>query len=139
MNKTQLAKDYCAKIYAKHNYVTQALLVEYDRTHGKQLLTWDDKKAAERYRLDEAAEIIAALALERLAGKTKRAYYNAVKVTESGVMRAYYPVEDIVADEQMYESARAIFIAQINGLTRQFSYLEEARQLAEYVEAVVQA
>lgn len=133
-SKAKIAKEYCQAIYDEHGHITQELLVAYDKRHGKKLLTWDDKEAAQKFRIEEAAEWIANIALERQAGRSKRAYYNTVKVTESGTIRAYFPVEDIAADPQMYDSACQLFLSQIEGLTRQYSYLKEAGIIANAVE-----
>jgi len=127
-----VAKQYCQAIYDEHGHITQDLLVAYDERHGKQLLTWNDKEAARKFRIDEAGEWIAKIALDRQEGKARRVYVNAVKNN----VRAYFPVEDIVANDQAYNSACRIFLSQIEGLTRQYSYLEEARAVAETVEGL---
>ena len=135
-SKVSIAKEYCQRIYDKHGLINQELLVAYDKSHGKKLLTWDDATAAKKFRIEEAAEWIAKIAMDAQDRKGQRLYHNATKITETGATRAYFPVEDIVTDTQMYESARAVYFSQIEGLNRTYSYLEEARILASAVEKI---
>jgi len=132
--KVSIAKEYCEAIHKKHGLVTQELIIEYDKKHGKKLLTWNDQEAAAKFRIDEAAEWIAKIALEGQEGRAKRAYYNAIKTTETGSIRAYFAVEDIAMDEELYTSALAIYLAQATGLNEQFSHLKEARRVAQFID-----
>ena len=82
-------------------------LVEWDRTHGKKLFTWDDEQAGEAWRVYQARLFLNTVRL-KLDGLRVRAFIN-IPEDGHGQARGYWRAEDIGKNE----SARAIIIADL--------------------------
>ena len=94
-----------------------------------EMFEWDDSKAAQEYRLQQARQMIREVRVE-IEGKTTQAYYN-VKVQEREPSQGYVSVTRILADEQMSQSLIKDALREIDHWQKRYETLEQLKGLID--------
>ncbi len=87
----------------QHGVIRPADLVEYARPEDSRLhslFEWDDAKAAQKYRLWEARQIIVNVYININESKVQ-AFQNIVVTTPKGKTQGYYSTQKILSKEEM--------------------------------------
>lgn len=122
-----VAGNELARINAERGGVTPALVVDEARPNDAPLhpaFTWDNAKAAELYRLDEARNLIRAVHIQEDDGTDKGSAFVRVDVVDQpGV---YLPVAQVVADPDLFASAVRALVDKLEQAKRSLIDLEAA-------------
>lgn len=124
------------EIYEEHGRLTAGIVLEEARDPGHPLHTrfeWDDTVAAERYRLDQAGELIRRVkivykaATRRAGPKSIRAYHS---VNDPGG-RSFQPVEKVIENPLMLKMVLAEMERDWKQLKERYSHLVEFAQMVQ--------
>lgn len=123
--------------------LTPASVVEASRDEAAPLhpvFTWDDTKAGENWRRQEARSLIRSIEVIRDDDASKTAVPVFVSVTSPDTSQRYMPTATVAADSVLMSSARASLTAQISGIRRTLAGLTWlAQSKGEEHAAIVQA
>lgn len=107
--------------------ITSANLLEASRpeeapTH--KLFEWDDTIAAEKYRLQQAKNVIIAIKVEVDYGEPVTAFVN-VRPKAPGVTAVYQPIDIAFSDENKAKTILQNAIAELKSFERKYAVLTE--------------
>lgn len=136
----QAAGEELERIGRKHGIVTPSCVLEESRTRSAvlhELFEWDDSAAAERYRLEQAREIIGNLVVVRLLEEQPqepvRAFVNLVDTEQK---RGYVSIVEALSSQdytrQMLRAALAEFLA----LREKYGMLAELAALFQEIDSL---
>lgn len=111
--------------------VTPEQLVEDGRDEASPLHTcfeWDNERAADKYRLQQAGHIIRCLTIE-IPDDRREPVRALVSVTQPDGERAYTAVTDAMADPAMRAQVMNAALSEIKGWRRRYTRLEEFGKL----------
>lgn len=98
--------------------------------------TWDNSRAAERYRLIEAGRLIATVRIEYRRKKAAQVVYTPAFIptgTNSEGKRQYYPVEEVTKNDFLREKALADARSEMEGTRARYSHLVDLLELSTEV------
>lgn len=98
--------------------------------------TWDNSRAAERYRLIEAGRLIATVRIEYRRKKAAQVVYAPAFIptgTNSEGKRQYYPVEEVTKNDFLREKALADARSEMEGTRSRYSHLVDLLELSTEV------
>ncbi len=98
--------------------------------------TWDNSRAAERYRLIEAGRLIATVRIEYRRKKAAQVVYTPAFIptgTNSEGKRQYYPVEEVTKNDFLREKALADARSEMEGTRARYSHLVDLLELSSEV------
>lgn len=98
--------------------------------------TWDDSRAAERYRLIEAGRLIATVRIEYRRKKAAQVVYTPAFIptgTNSEGKREYFPVEEVTRNEFLQQKALADARSEMEGTRARYSHLVDLLELSTEV------
>ena len=98
--------------------------------------TWDDSRAAERYRLIEAGRLIATVRIEYRRKKAAQVVYTPAFIpagTNSEGKREYFPVEEVTRNEFLQQKALADARNEMEGTRARYSHLVDLLELSTEV------
>lgn len=98
--------------------------------------TWDDSRAAERYRLIEAGRLIATVRIEYTPKKAAQIIYAPAFIptgTNSEGKREYFPVEEVTRNEFLQQKALADARCEMEGTRARYSHLVDLLELSSEV------
>lgn len=98
--------------------------------------TWDNSRAAERYRLIEAGRLIATVRIEYRQKKAAQIIYAPAFIptgTSSEGKRQYYPVEEVTKNEFLQQKALADARNEMEGTRARYSHLVDLLELSAEV------
>ena len=129
------------KIEKEKGKVTHQDLVDVARPkksaiHG--LFEWDDSKAAEKYRLDQARQILHNLTIVRENKEPIRAYVNIVKSTGIKNIGHYANIQSAMENEQSREVVLANALAELQAFQRKYSELKELARLFMEIDNLIE-
>lgn len=138
----QVVGDTLKKLEAEHNVVTPAAVVSIARPRTAPLhgcFEWDDGRAAEKYRLDQARLIIRSVEVVHMLdnGKQERELgYVSIAENKPG-SSAYMNTRDALKDERYSAKIIDDAKAQLLGWRRRYGHLTEmVKGFAAIVEAI---
>lgn len=103
-------REYLLKVRREHGLLTPGIVVEVSRPVEAPLhshFEWDDARAADLHRLEQAREIIRSVKITYVDGDgavARTRAFASIQMTSPAV-RAYVPVEEIAADPVLTELA----------------------------------
>ena len=120
--------------------MTADMLVEWDRTHGRKLFTWDNEDAAEEYRKHEARLFLNRFRA-RFDGLRVRAFIHCDEDEAQGIADGYYSVETISAHPGMRDQILADITTRMASLAAelkmwQLTNVEQQALFARLAEAM---
>jgi hypothetical protein len=125
----KLVQDKLAEIYERDGALMPGAVVSEARVKGSPLhdcFTWDDSKAAEAHRLNQARALIrvAVRVIPAISNSPVREYISisSLRQTKTG---SYLATVDVVSDEERYAQALQDAIKALQQLERRFNYLKE--------------
>ncbi len=140
----QIVGDTLKKLEAEHNVVTPAAVVLIARPRNAPLhgcFEWDDGKAAEKFRLDQARLVIRSVEVVHIMenGKEERQLgYVSIAENKPG-SSAYMNTPDALKDERYSAKIIDDAKAQLLGWRRRYGHLTEmVKGFAAVVEAIDQ-
>lgn len=119
-----------------------ALLVDEARTkdsalHG--LFTWDNRKAADEWRKQEARQVVKALVVVVDDSEIRPPAFVHVRVsTDNGEREGYSATLDVIKDPALRSQALHEAIVTLRGFRRRYEALTELQPVWEALDAVVQ-
>lgn len=84
---------------------------------------WDDWKAAEAYRRNQAGQLVRAVVVSQVEDSEPQQVYARVHLENSAP--EYMPVEIVVKESRLYESARGYLLSYLNGVARTLRDMEK--------------
>lgn len=120
------------KFIKRKGQITADELVEWDRSHGAKLFTWDDPEAAWEWRRHEARLFLNRFRA-RFEGMRVRAFIRVREDAEQGIDRdAYYTIESIAESPGMREQVIADVSKRMENLGGELAMwkLDDAEQRA---------
>ena len=98
--------------------------------------TWEDSRAAERYRLIEAGKLIATVRIEYTPKKVMQTIYTPMFIptgTNGEGKRQYYTVEEVTKNDFLREKALADARSEMEGTRARYSHLVNLLALSSEV------
>lgn len=98
--------------------------------------TWEDSRAAERYRLIEAGRLIATVRIEYRRKKAAQVVYTPAFIptgTNNEGKREYFPVEEVTRNEFLQQKALADARSEMEGTRARYSHLVDLLELSTEV------
>ncbi len=125
----QALQDELARIYGRDGILHPATVIAEARNKRNPLhaqFTWDDTKAAEAHRMNEARNLIrvAVKVIPAISNQAVREYVSISTMRRMGT-GSYLATVDVVADDERRAQALADAIKTLTQLERRFGYLEE--------------
>lgn len=125
-------------LHSRDGVLTCEAVVDAARAKSSPLhsyFTWDDSRAAERYRLIEAGKLIATVRIEYRQKKAAQVVYAPAFIptgTNKG-KRQYYPVEEVTKNDFLREKALADARSEMEGTRARYSHLVDLLELSTEV------
>lgn len=124
-------RDQLEEVRSEYGRLTPAALVDAARPEDHPLHTrfeWDDAVAGERYRLDQAREIIRSYRIKYADTPTKpktiRGYVSVRSEVEESTP-AYLPTEEVMADPFLKALTLREMEREVNALWEKYAHFEE--------------
>lgn len=124
--------------------VTRKEIVDMARTEDTELhkcFEWNDTIAAEKYRLEQAGEIIRHLVIKRTEEQIKegkpeiRMFHHVEFENEDGeTERAYRPIQYIVRNEDEYQELLKQAYAELHAFKMKYKSLKELDYILELID-----
>lgn len=125
-------------LHSRDGVLTCEAVLEAARPKNSPLhgyFTWDDSRAAERYRLIEAGKLIATVRIEYRQKKAAQIIYTPAFIptgTNEG-KRQYYPVEEVTRNDFLREKALADARSEMESTRARYSHLVDLLGLSTEV------
>ncbi|MBS5944936.1 hypothetical protein [Varibaculum cambriense] len=126
-------------LHSRDGVLTCEAVVREARAKSSPLhdyFTWDDSRAAERYRLIEAGRLIATVRIEYTPKKAAQVVYAPAFIptgTNSEGKREYFPVEEVTRNDFLREKALADARSEMEGTRARYSHLVDLLELSTEV------
>ena len=126
-------------LHSRDGVLTCEAVVDAARAKSSPLhsyFTWDDSRAAERYRLIEAGKLIATVRIEYTPKKAAQVVYAPAFIptgTNSEGKREYFPVEEVTRNEFLQQKALADARSEMEGTRARYSHLVDLLELSSEV------
>lgn len=115
--------------------ITRESVLEKARDENTELhkcIDWNDRSAAEKYRLIQAGEIIRFLVIEEDEKPQDRPEIRVFHITEKG--EGYKPIQYIVKHESEYERLLANAWAELRAFKAKYACLQELREILDLID-----
>lgn len=138
MENSPVEKELRA-IHSRDGVITCEAVLEAARPKSSPLhdyFTWEDSRAAERYRLIEAGRLIATVRIEYTPKKAAQVVYTPAFIptgTSSEGKKQYYPVEEISKNDFLREKALADARNEMENTRARYSHLVDLLELSSEV------
>ena len=138
MTNATIEKELRA-LHSRDGVLTCEAVVDAARAKSSPLhdyFTWDDSRAAERYRLIEAGRLIATVKIEYTPKKAAQVVYTPAFIptgTNDEGKRQYYPVEEVTKNEFLQQKAIADARSEMEGTRARYSHLVNLLELSTEV------
>lgn len=126
-------------LHSRDGVLTCEAVLEAARPKNSPLhdyFTWEDSRAAERYRLIEAGRLIATVKIEYAPKKAAQVVYTSAFIpagTSSEGKRQYYPVEEVTQNDFLREKALADARREMESTRARYSHLVDLLELSTEV------
>lgn len=138
MTNATIEKELRA-LHSRDGVLTCEAVVDAARAKSSPLhdcFTWDDSRAAERYRLIEAGRLIATVRIEYTPKKAAQVVYTPAFIptgTNSEGKREYFPVEEVTRNDFLKSKALADARSEMEGTRSRYSHLVDLMELSSEV------
>lgn len=126
------------KLADEYGVCSPTMLVETARPKRSQLhplFEWDDAKAAERWRIEQARAVVQTIRIVTDEGVEEAPAFVHVRiVNDDGVSEGYAPAIQMQTNEQMRDFVLQEALAQLNSLRRRYGRLERLSKVWEAVD-----
>jgi hypothetical protein len=125
----QVAGEELARIREKHGQLTPRVTVDESRPKNAPLhgaFEWNDGKAADEYRLQQARGLIRAVCVVSEATDEACPVYVHVREDASNGAGSYQPLELVVQEPDLFAAALAELQAKLSGAQRAIEELHDA-------------
>lgn len=125
-------RDQLQSIYDQHGKLTPAIVVDEARPADHPLhsrFEWDDAVAGERYRLDQARDLIQSIRITRARADSTHATARAFLSVRDGEGFAYRPTEEVLADPLSAKLALADMEREWRTFKARWEHMQEFREL----------
>lgn len=126
-------------IHSRDGVLTCEAVLDAARPKNSPLhdyFTWEDSRAAERYRLIEAGKLIATVRIEYRQKKAAQIIYTPAFIptgTNSEGKRQYYPVEEVTRNDFLREKALSDARCEMEGTRARYSHLVDLLELSSEI------
>ena len=126
-------------LHSRDGVLTCEAVLEAARPKNSPLhnyFTWEDSRAAERYRLIEAGRLIATVKIEYRQKKDPQIIHTPAFIptgTSSEGKRQYYPVEEVTKNDFLREKALADARREMESTRARYSHLVDLLELSSEV------
>lgn len=126
-------------LHSRDGVLTCEAVLEAARPKNSPLhdyFTWEDSRAAERYRLIEAGRLIATVRIEYRQKKAAQIIYTPAFIptgTSSEGKKQYYPVEEVTQNDFLREKALADARREMESTRDRYSHLVDLLELSTEV------
>lgn len=132
----QIAGEECAKLSAK-NSLTARNLVDVSRPESAPLhceFEWDDSKAAEKYREEQARNIIRHIVIELDDGQGTpsapvRAFFNIIASEPE-----YESVQVIISNNEKYDALFRTALMELRQFSKKYARIKELAPVMEVID-----
>ena len=138
MTNATIEKELRA-LHSRDGVLTCEAVLEAARPKNSPLhdyFTWEDSRAAERYRLIEAGRLIATVRIEYRQKKPTQIIYTPEFIptgTNNEGKRQYYPVEEVKQNDFLREKALADARREMESTRARYSHLVDLLELSSEV------
>lgn len=125
-------RDQLQSIYDQHGKLTPAIVVDVARPADHPLhdrFVWDDAIAGERYRLDQARDLIQSIRITRARADSTHATARAYLSVRDGDGFAYRPTEEVLTDPLSAKMALADMEREWRTFKARWEHMQEFREL----------
>jgi hypothetical protein len=127
--KSEVVSQVLTKIYEEHEEVTPGLVVleatpKDSPIHDK--FEWDNTAAAHEHRLSQARRLIRYYPIFIEDTGTTEQLYHIVMEEAGESSDKYLPISVVVADDDLFDSAKRELMKQVNAIIRSIQKLDEA-------------
>lgn len=127
------------KIEQANGFVTAELFVDAARPVTSplhNLLEWDDPKAAEAFRKQQASKILCALTIKNVQGREVRAYVNVAPGAPDPVRRTgtFINTSDAFSDKNKRAIVLQVALRELNELKQKYKELTELNNIFVAIE-----
>lgn len=146
--KAEIAGKVLHKLEVRYGHIHPQIIVDEARNpknplHGQFM--WNDREAAEKYRLDQARDMLRSIRIIQYSssGKAEKqiAYVNVSIASESagGVesegedVSTYMAVPIVTASENLYSQVLQQAISMLSGLWRRYEFIAEASKAVKKI------
>jgi hypothetical protein len=119
-------------IYETHGRLTPAIVVDEARPEDHPLHTsfeWDDSIAGEKFRLNQARDLIQSVRITRARADNTNATARAFTSVADGAGFAYRPTEEVLADPLLGKMALADMEREWRTFKARWEHMQEFREL----------
>lgn len=130
MKAKDLIKKQLKKL-EKNGSLTPRKVVDEARNESSPLhdyFDWDDSSAGEKYRLWQARQLIASVRVE-FHGKEQNGYFNARVTVEDEKDRAYFSIDKVASDEEIYKDVLRSAIIELEYWKKKYQNIKELNNL----------
>ena len=126
-------------LHSRDGVLTCEAVLEAARPKNSPLhnyFTWEDSRAAERYRLIEAGRLIATVKIEYTPKKATQEVYTPAFIptgTSSEGKKQYYPVEEVTKNDFLREKALSDARSEMENTRARYSHLVDLLELSSEV------
>jgi len=136
-----VAEKEFARITERHGELTAEAIVSEARNRRNPLhqdFEWNDGKAAEKFRLQQAGDMMRALRIEYLTDRGQkvntRLLINVAETKDSGT--SYHHIKVVLSDREMRERAVDAALARLLAVKREYEHLKELADVFRAIERV---
>lgn len=136
MNKKEFLIQMLQELEEEHGIVRPKDLLEKARPKNSPLhpyFDWDDKKAAENYRIWQAQHLIASVRVE-ISGQEADAYWNASVVVQDMKLQGYFSTQKVLNDDELYQQILANAVREISYWQRKYKEIEALKDVVNMQE-----
>jgi len=129
--KQEILLSALKEIEKKKGYVTPKDFVDYSRPESSlthKYFKWDDEKAAEKYRLWQARQLIAEVRVEYL-GRVTDAYYNVTTIINSVPQQGYFSVAKVLSSDELYRKVLVEAIKELQYWQNKYKKISELKEV----------
>ncbi len=135
--KAQIVGERIEQLAGANNRLTARVVLDDARSEDSPLhvaFEWDDTKAAEEYRLEQAANLMRCVVVRIHPEDTEltRAYINVGRDED----RRYEPVIRVLSDETLRREMLASAMAELRAFKKKWAHLNELAQIFEKMDEV---
>lgn len=98
---------------------------------------WDDEKAANNYRVDQARYLLRSIEVVILRGDTEmnvRAFHNVKIVREDDIKQTFANIEEILSKDELYQQILGQAIKQLESWKNKYSQYKELKGVFDAIE-----
>lgn len=134
VTKNKILIQILRELEGNKGYVKPKELVDYARDEDSpihDMFEWNDSKAAELYRVQQARQIITRVQVELVGEDKTDAYYSAKVQIKNVPVRGYFSVDKVLSNDDLYDSVIQEAVREIRYWQKKFKHLKEMKGLVD--------